>query len=118
MFISSTRAFVDVGTFHEDDEADPCDNIKHTDLVSLRPAHELEELASLGGGLHPGHQLRQRHNLLVDLEDPRPGHCDYLFFGFFNLWFMNTMVMIITISMRMMTRMMTGMTMVIFRGGG
>ena len=77
MFISSTRAFVDVGTFHEDDEADPCDN-KHTDLVSLRPAHELEELASLGGGLHPGHQLRQRHNLLVDLEDPRPGHCDYL----------------------------------------
>ena len=29
MFISSTRAFVDVGTFHEEDEHDPCD--KHMD---------------------------------------------------------------------------------------
>ena len=40
-------------------------------LVALWPAHQLEELAGLAGRLHPRHQLRQRHDLLVDLEDPR-----------------------------------------------
>ena len=41
-------------------------------LVSLWPAHKLEELASLRGRLHPSHQLGERDDLLVDLEDPRP----------------------------------------------
>ena len=42
-------------------------------LVSLWPAHKLEELAGLRGRLHPRHQLGERDDLLVDLEDPRPG---------------------------------------------
>ena len=45
----------------------------------LGPAHELEELARLAGGLHPRHQLGQRHNLLVDLEDPGPRHVYSIF---------------------------------------
>ena len=32
-------------------------------LVALRPAHQLEELARLGGRLHTRHQLGQRHDL-------------------------------------------------------
>ena len=39
-------------------------------LVSLGPAHQLEQLTRLAGSLHSGHQLGQRHNLLVNLEDP------------------------------------------------
>ena len=41
-------------------------------LVPLGPAHQLEQLASLTRGLHSRHQLRQRHDLLVDLKDPGP----------------------------------------------
>ena len=41
-------------------------------LVSLGPAHELEQLTRLAWGLDSSHQLSQRHDLLVDLEDPGP----------------------------------------------
>ena len=39
-------------------------------LVALRPAHQLEQLAGLGRSLDTGHQLGERHDLLVDLEYP------------------------------------------------
>ena len=41
-------------------------------LVALGPTHQLEQLACLGRSLHPGHQLGERHDLLVDLEYPGP----------------------------------------------
>ena len=62
MFINSTRAFVDVGTFEGDNGICSFD-IGRGDLISLWPAHQLEELASLGRGLHAGHQLGQGHDL-------------------------------------------------------
>ena len=39
-------------------------------LVPLGPTHQLEQLASLGRSLHSRHQLRERHDLLVDFEYP------------------------------------------------
>jgi len=57
-------------------------------LVSLRPAHELEQLTRLARSLNPRHQLCKRHDLLVDFENPRPDvgivvvrhilHCEHL----------------------------------------
>lgn len=39
-------------------------------LVAHGPARQLEQLDGSRGGLHPGHHLGQRHDLLVDLELP------------------------------------------------
>lgn len=39
-------------------------------LVSLWPAHELEQLTCFGGRLNSGHELGEGNDLLVDLEDP------------------------------------------------
>ena len=47
-------------------------------LVALRPAHELEQLTRLARRLDSRHQLRQRHDLLVDLENPGPEDEDVL----------------------------------------
>ena len=41
-------------------------------LVALGPAHQLEQLACLARSLNSCHQLCQRHDLLVDLENPGP----------------------------------------------
>jgi len=41
-------------------------------LVPLGPAHQLEQLARLGGSLDSCHQLCEGHNLLVNLEYPGP----------------------------------------------
>ena len=41
-------------------------------LVALWSAHQLEQLAGLGRSLDTGHQLGERHDLLVDLEYPGP----------------------------------------------
>lgn len=41
-------------------------------LVVHGPARELEQLDAPRGRLHACHQLRQRHDLLVDPEDPGP----------------------------------------------
>lgn len=38
--------------------------------MTLRPAHELEELARLCWRFDARHQLRQRDDLFVDSEDP------------------------------------------------
>ena len=59
--------------FTHQDDIDGYSNLDdEVHLVSLWPAHKLEELASLRGRLHPSHQLGERDDLLVDLEDPRP----------------------------------------------
>ena len=47
-------------------------------LVALRPAHKLEQLTRLARRLDSRHQLRQRHDLLVDLENPGPEDEDVL----------------------------------------
>ena len=47
-------------------------------LIALRPAHELEQLTRLARRLDSRHQLRQRHDLLVDLENPGPEDEDVL----------------------------------------
>ena len=59
--------------FAHQDDIDGSSNLDdEVHLVSLWPAHKLEELAGLRGCLHPRHQLGERDDLLVDLEDPRP----------------------------------------------
>ena len=59
--------------FAHQDDIDGSSNLDdEVHLVSLWPAHKLEELAGLRGRLHPCHQLGERDDLLVDLEDPRP----------------------------------------------
>ena len=59
--------------FTHQDDVDGYSNLDdEVHLVSLWPAHKLEQLAGLRGRLHPRHQLGERDDLLVDLEYPRP----------------------------------------------
>ena len=78
VFITQPRALFLAILLRDDDDgpvvgllAPPLDHVHELDegvgggghLVALRPAHQLEELARLGGRLHARHQLGQGHDL-------------------------------------------------------